>query len=476
MRTRLRALATRHEEKLRFLVVGVWNTAFSMAVLWALERFIPHDASSVLQKQVILVVAWIFGVTQNFFTFKFLVFRTRGNWWREYSRMYVTYAATFVVQSVLVQTLSASFGITMFWANVPTLVLVTVMSYLGHKYFTFREKHIIEVMDAGTVFEHGKKMRVLVTGGAGYIGSITARMLLDAGHEVVVLDTLERGNRSTVDERATFVRGDVGDADAVRSALTGVDAVMHLAGYIEVAESVALPERYLDNNVARPTVMLDQMQAAGVDAIVFSSTAAVYGEPESVPITESAPTVPVNPYGASKLEFERELVARADSGLRAIVFRYFNVAGAWPDGSLGEAHDPETHIIPRILGAMAAGERSFEVYGSDYPTPDGTCVRDYIHVCDLARAHVIALERLHAGGEGGTFNLGNGDGYSNLQVVRACADATGIEVEVEFGPRRAGDPAVLVASSALARKVLGWEPQRAELSTIVADAWRWHAR
>ncbi len=189
----------------------------------------------------------------------------------------------------------------------------------------------------------------------------------------------------------------MGDAEVVSAALDGVDAVMHLAGYIEVAESVTQPEKYFENNFARPRVMLDQMERAGVDAIVFSSTAAVYGEPRRLPIMENDPTVPVNPYGESKLQFEQELAARAPLGLRSVVFRYFNVAGAWPDGSLGEAHDPETHIIPRILHAMAAGQESFEVFGDDYPTPDGTCIRDYIHVCDLARAHMMALEHLHEG-------------------------------------------------------------------------------
>lgn len=319
-------------------------------------------------------------------------------------------------------------------------------------------------------------MRILVTGGAGYIGSITARMLLDAGYDVVVLDTLERGHRWAVDERATFVQGDVGDATVVRSALVGVDAVMHLAGYIEVAESVAEPERYFDNNLCRPAVMLDEMRRAAVDAIVFSSTAAVYGEPQSLPICEDDLTVPVNPYGASKLAFESELAIRSSEGLRAIVFRYFNVAGAWPDGSLGEAHDPETHIIPRVLGAMATGQKRFEVYGNDYPTADGTCVRDYIHVCDLARAHVLGLERLYAGVEGGTFNLGNGDGFSNLEVVAACARMSGADIDIDLGPRRPGDPAVLVASSERARRELGWQPERGDLDVIVADAWRWHTR
>lgn len=316
-------------------------------------------------------------------------------------------------------------------------------------------------------------MRVLVTGGAGYIGSITARTFLDAGHEVVVLDTLEKGCRSAVDPRAVLVVGDVGDRSALDAALPGVDVVMHLAGYIEVAESQAYPERYFDNNVTRPLVMLGAMAERGIDAIVFSSTAAVYGEPSVVPIEEDAPTVPVNAYGASKLAFEEALVQAAVRGLRAVRFRYFNVAGAWPDGSLGEAHDPETHIIPRILDAIASGRSEFEVYGDDYPTPDGTCVRDYIHVCDLARAHLLAIEHLHAGGKGAVLNLGNGRGYSNLEVVKMCAEAAGIPVEVKFGPRRAGDPAVLVASSQKARAMLGWAPERGELGTMVADAWRW---
>lgn len=317
-------------------------------------------------------------------------------------------------------------------------------------------------------------MRVLVTGGAGYIGAITTRTLLDAGHEAVVLDTLEKGHREAVDPRAELVVGDVGDRAVVSAALAGVDAVMHLAGYIEVAESQANPERYFDNNVTRPLEMVAAMAERGVDALVFSSTAAVYGEPSSVPIEEDAPTIPVNAYGESKLAFERELDrAATEQGLRSVRFRYFNVAGAWPDGSLGEAHDPETHIIPRILGALADGKRDFEVYGNDYPTVDGTCVRDYIHVCDLARAHVLALEYLHAGGTGVVCNLGNGRGFSNLEVVRACSEVAGVPIEVTFGPRRAGDPAVLVASASRARTVFGWTPQRGELAAMISDAWTW---
>jgi UDP-glucose 4-epimerase len=346
-------------------------------------------------------------------------------------------------------------------------------------------------------------VRVLVTGGAGYIGGVSVRMLADAGHDVVVLDTLENGHATAVDPRASLIVGDVGDACAVERALAGVGAVLHCAGYIEVAESVREPERYRVNNSAKPTVLLDGMEAARVRAIVFSSTAAVYGAPVAVPIPEDADCVPVNPYGESKLAFERELARRGEAAggdagasatrgtLHSVSLRYFNASGALPDASLGEAHDPETHIVPRVLRAMAAGERTFEVFGDDYPTPDGTCVRDYIHVCDLAEAHMRALERAHARAGGGgapsqaaeapappaaeVFNLGNGRGYSNLEVVRTCAEVTGCDVDVRFGPRRAGDPPALVASNERALRELGWRPERGDLRTIVEDAWRWHS-
>lgn len=319
-------------------------------------------------------------------------------------------------------------------------------------------------------------MKLLVTGGAGYIGSITVRLLLDAGHEVTVLDTLERGRREAVDARARLSVGDVGDDRVLDALLPGVDAVMHLAGYIEVAESQTVPERYFRNNVAAPLVMLEAMVRHGVGALVFSSTAAVYGEPESVPIEEGAPLRPINAYGASKLMFEQLLDWFGKiHGLRTVRFRYFNVAGAWPGGSLGEAHDPETHIIPRLLLALAAGETEFEVYGSDYPTADGTCVRDYIHVLDLAEVHRSGLEWLGAGREGGVFNLGNGRGFSNLEVVRTCAQVTSRRVEVKMGPRRRGDPAVLIASNERAQDVLGWTPRRGTLEEIVRDAWDWHS-
>jgi UDP-glucose 4-epimerase len=319
-------------------------------------------------------------------------------------------------------------------------------------------------------------VRILVTGGAGYIGSITVRTLLDAGHEVVVLDTLEKGWRAAVDARARLEVGDVGDRELLATLLPGCDAVMHLAGYIEVAESQSDPERYFTNNLTKPVVMLEAMAAHGVDALVFSSTAAVYGDPATVPITEDAPTAPVSAYGASKLAFELALGRAArESGLRFATLRYFNVAGAWPDGSLGESHRPESHIIPRILSAMAGGERRFEVFGGDYETPDGTCIRDYVHVCDLAAAHRLALERLGAGGEGGVFNLGSGAGYSNLQVVQTCSAVTGIAVESAIGPRRAGDPPRLVASHERAEHELGWRPALGELRTMIGDAWRWHS-
>jgi len=317
-------------------------------------------------------------------------------------------------------------------------------------------------------------LRVLVTGGAGYIGSITVRLLLERGHQVVVLDTLEKGWREAVDPRADLVIGSVGDAESVTQALRDCDGVVHLAGYIEVAESQADPDRYFRNNSTAPMTLLDTMMVHDVKALVFSSTAAVYGEPESIPIMEDAPTRPVNAYGESKLRFEGSIESFRARGLRATILRYFNVAGAWRDGTLGEAHSPETHIIPRVLWAMREGQDRFDVFGGDYPTRDGTCVRDYIHVVDLARAHLLALEQLVGGARGGVYNLGNGTGYTNLQVVRMCAQMTGREVEVVIGPRREGDPAVLVASASRAERELGWSREYPELGTIIGDAWRWH--
>lgn len=318
-------------------------------------------------------------------------------------------------------------------------------------------------------------MKILVTGGAGYVGSVTVRHLLDSWHQVTVLDTLERGWAEAVDRRAQLFVGNVGDPEALDEVLPGCDAVMHLAGYIDVAESQADPGMYFRNNVSRAQVLLDAMVRHEIGAIVFSSTAAVYGEPDTIPVLESAPTRPISAYGASKLMFEQLLdwYERLHF-IRTMRFRYFNVAGAWPDGSLGEAHHPETHILPRILQSMAEGQAVFEVYGDNHPTPDGTCVRDYVHVLDLAHAHLLGLERLAEGGEGGIFNLGSGRGFSNLEVVRACAEVTGCKVQVKVGPSRAGDPAMLVACIEKTLMNLGWMPERSSLENMVADAWTWH--
>ena len=323
-------------------------------------------------------------------------------------------------------------------------------------------------------------MRVLVTGGAGYIGSISVRMLLDAGHSVTVLDSLERGHRAAVDSRARLVVGDIGDSVAVIDALAGVDVVLHCAGYIEVAESVVNPARYFDNNVAKPAVLLEEMGRAGIGAIVFSSTAAVYGNPDEAPITERHPIRPINPYGQSKSDFEQLLDRWDEGGGTSVRFRYFNVAGAWPDGSMGEAHHPESHIVPRVLGMLASGS-PVEIFGSDYQTGDGTCIRDYVHVCDIATAHLLACEALRRGEEGGIYNLGNGGGYSNLEVVSACAKSLALSLgdvsrAIRFRDRRLGDPAVLVADATAAESRFGWQPRYPDLDVMVSHATAWHTR
>lgn len=317
-------------------------------------------------------------------------------------------------------------------------------------------------------------MRVLVTGGAGYIGSITVRHLLDSGHAVAVLDSLERGHAASVDPRAWLIHGSVGDLALLDDILPDVDVVVHCAGYIEVAESQADPDLYYLKNLAEPSRMLDRMVVHGVRKLVFSSTAAVYGTPEQMPITEDAPRHPINVYGASKLAFERLIEITTSVGaMDAVRFRYFNVAGAWPDGSIGEAHDPESHIVPRLLKSAASGAGVFTLYGDDYPTPDGSCVRDYIHVLDLAEAHRCAVEYLGAGGESVVCNLGSGQGYSNREVVQRCSEVVGREIAMEIGPRRDGDPPALIAANNRAASVLGWRPQR-DLHAMVRDAWAWH--
>ena len=318
-------------------------------------------------------------------------------------------------------------------------------------------------------------MRLLVTGGAGYIGSVVASLLIEAGHEVAVLDDLSTGHADAVPAAAAFARGTVRD-DAQAVLAGGADAVLHFAAKSLVAESVASPSRYWQHNLGGTLALLEAMRVTGTNRIVFSSTAAVYGEPERVPIDETAPTRPANPYGASKLAVDTALAEHARMhGIGAVSLRYFNVAGAHagPDGRwLGERHDPETHLIPNIL-QVALGDAwpgtSVAIYGDDYPTPDATCVRDYIHVTDLARAHLLALDACLPG-QHRIYNLGSGSGYSNLEVLQACRAVTGHEIPARIAPRRAGDPAVLIASTRLFHAERGWQP-KAGLQAMVADAW-----
>ncbi|GAB1643145.1 UDP-glucose 4-epimerase GalE [Krasilnikovia sp. MM14-A1259] len=320
-------------------------------------------------------------------------------------------------------------------------------------------------------------MKLLVTGGAGYIGSITTRLLLEAGHEVVVLDNLSTGFREAVAPGATFVEADIRDAARVLTPEAGFDAVLHFAGLIAAGESMAKPELYWDHNVTRSLALLDAVRAARVPRIVFSSTAAVYGNPTELPITEGAVKAPTSTYGATKLTFDHALTSEAFAhGLAAVSLRYFNVAGAYlrPDGTaVGERHDPETHLIPIALQAAAGKRDKLQLFGDDYPTEDGTCVRDYIHVEDLARAHLLALDAATAG-EHRIYNLGNGNGFSNRQVVEAVREVTGVDLQVEMAPRRSGDPAALVASSAKARTELGWTPEKATLQAMISDAWEFY--
>ena len=321
-------------------------------------------------------------------------------------------------------------------------------------------------------------MKVLVTGGAGYIGSHAVRELLEAGHGVTVLDDLSRGHRSAVPPDVPFVEGDLGDSAALEEALTGAEAVLHFAGLLSPAESVADPAPYYRTNVAKGLELLAAMRTAGVDRIIFSSTCATYGIPREVPIHEGHPQDPISPYGATKRAFERALMDHARAGrVRALVLRYFNAAGAHPDGSLGEDHRPEEHILPRALDAALGRGPGITVYGTDYDTPDGTCIRDYVHVQDLARAHVLALETVTHPITPETryqaFNLGTGTGHSVREVITAVERATGVAVSTREGPRRAADPPVLVASPLLARERMGWEPRLSRLETIVETALRW---
>jgi UDP-glucose 4-epimerase len=332
-------------------------------------------------------------------------------------------------------------------------------------------------------------MRLLVTGGAGYIGSAVASSLIEAGHDVTVLDDLSTGHADAVPPKAAFIRGTLRD-DAARALSEGIDGVLHFAAKSLVGESVANPALYWSHNLGGSLALLEAMRETGVRRIVFSSTAAVYGEPERTPIEETAPTRPTSPYGASKVAVDTSLTEFARMyGFGAISLRYFNVAGAHQDSGgkwYGERHFPETHLIPNVLkmalpssagegagtgpGAAGAAPRAVKIFGDDYPTPDGTCVRDYIHVADLADAHLLALEAAKPGRHR-VYNLGNGAGFSVRQVIRVCREVTGREITAEEGPRRAGDPAVLVASSELIKAELGWRATRG-LDAMVADAWQ----
>jgi UDP-glucose 4-epimerase len=318
-------------------------------------------------------------------------------------------------------------------------------------------------------------VKLLVTGGAGYVGSVVAARLVAEGHDVVVLDDLSTGHADAVPPGAKFVRGDL--RGAARDVLDdGVDAVLHFAAKSLVGESVANPQLYWSHNLGGTLALLEAMRTTGVRDIVFSSTAATYGEPEAVPIAETAPTRPTNPYGASKLAVDTALAEYSRMhGFGAVSLRYFNVAGAYLDGELrlGERHAPETHLIPNILAVAlsgAAGQRAeLSIFGDDYPTPDGSCVRDYIHVRDLAGAHLLALAAC-TGGRHAIYNLGSGSGYSNFEVLTACREVTGAEIPARVTGRRPGDPAVLIASSELIARELNWRPER-DLYAMVRDAW-----
>ena len=316
-------------------------------------------------------------------------------------------------------------------------------------------------------------MRVLVVGGAGYIGSVTVDRLVEAGHEVTVLDSLVAGHVEAVNPEAEVVRADVRDEEALGRLIAAreFEAVIHYGGYIQAGESVSQPGRYFANNIGGAIALLNAMVTYGVWRFVFSSSAAVYGEPEAVPIPEEAPVRPLNPYGETKAAVERMLPwYERQAGLRYVSLRYFNAAGATE--MRGEDHRPETHLIPNVL-AVALGQRpSIALFGSDYPTPDGTCIRDYVHVADLAEAHLLALTMTES--RSGVFNLGNGRGFSNREVIETARKVTGHAIPVREEPRRAGDPAALVASAERARRELGWEPRWTDLEDIIASAWRWH--
>ena len=321
-------------------------------------------------------------------------------------------------------------------------------------------------------------MRLLVLGGAGYIGSHTAVELLDRGHEVVIADNLITGYKQAVPKEAVFYQGDIRDYEFLNNLFKTekIDAVIHFAAFSLVGESVTNPLKYYENNLYGTKVLLQAMIDNNVDKIVFSSTAATYGEPENIPILESDRTCPTNPYGETKLAMEKMMKWSANAyQLRYVSLRYFNACGAHKSGKLGEAHNPESHLIPLVLQVPNGKRESVSIYGTDYDTPDGTCIRDYIHVTDLAEAHILAVEYLMKGGESNVFNLGNGVGYSVREVIETARKVTGHPIPAVEIPRRAGDPARLIASGEKAKTVLGWEPKITSLEDIIRSAWVWHS-
>lgn len=320
-------------------------------------------------------------------------------------------------------------------------------------------------------------MAILVCGGAGYIGSHTVNQLLEAGEEVIIADNLSTGHRAAINPAVKFYECDIRDKDALKKifAAEKIEAVFHFAAYIEAGESVIKPLKYFNNNVYGMQILLEAMTESGVDKIIFSSSAAVYGEPERIPIDEGDATFPVNPYGDTKLIMEIMMRrVSAAQGVRYVSLRYFNASGAIEDGSLGEDHHPETHLIPLILQVPLGKRDHITIFGTDYPTPDGTCIRDYIHVLDLASAHLCALNYLRGGGASNFFNLGSGSGFSVRQIIDAAEKVTGQKIKTELGNRRPGDPARLIASGEKARKILNWSPRFDDVEKIIATAWNWH--
>ncbi|MBM6862301.1 UDP-glucose 4-epimerase GalE [Ligilactobacillus aviarius] len=322
-------------------------------------------------------------------------------------------------------------------------------------------------------------MTTLVLGGAGYIGSHMVKRLLEKGETPVVVDNLVTGHRAAIDPQAKFYEGDLADQDFMRNVFKenpDIDVVIHFGAYSLVPESMKKPLKYFDNNVAGLIKLLEVMKEVGVNKLVFSSSAATYGIPDKMPIKETDPQNPINPYGESKLMMEK-IMHWADEayGMKFVALRYFNVAGAWPDGSIGEDHNPETHLMPIILQVAQGKRDKLQIYGDDYNTPDGTNIRDYVHPIDLADAHILAADYLRNGNSSDAFNLGSSTGFSNLEMLKAAREVTGKEIPAEIAGRRGGDPDTLIAASDKARRVLGWNPQYDDVHKLIETAWKWHS-